>query len=65
MENLLTKRNIIIAEKKSAQEIQDEIFRKMSAERKISLASDFSMFCLKLNRLNGRNKSTNVTGQSR
>lgn len=50
---------------KSAQDRQDEIFRKMSADKKINLASDLSMFCLKLNRLNGNNKSTNAAGQSR
>lgn len=32
--------------KKTAQEIQDEIFRKMSAAKKLKLASDFSMFIL-------------------
>ncbi len=37
---------------KSAQEIQDNIFCKMSAEKKIRLASEFSSFCLKLNKLN-------------
>jgi hypothetical protein len=34
---------------KSAQVIQDEIFRKMSAERKIKLTSDFFHFMTKLN----------------
>lgn len=42
---------------KSAQEIQDEIFRKMSADKKIKLTFAMSNFCLKLNNLNGRNKS--------
>jgi len=42
---------------KSAQEIQDEIFRKMSANRKIKLASDLTMFCLKLSRLNANNRT--------
>ena len=36
---------------KRAQEIQDEIFRKMSAEKKIRLVLDFSEFCLKLHKL--------------
>lgn len=36
---------------KSAQEIQDEIFRKMSADRKIKLGSELTMFCLKLRKL--------------
>ena len=43
---------------KTAQEIQDEIFRRISASKKIKLASELTMFCLKLNQLNnGRNKS--------
>jgi len=33
--------------KKSAQDIQDDIFRKMSADEKIKLGSDFSTFILK------------------
>lgn len=37
-----------------AQAIQDEIFRRMSAEKKIKLTSDFSMFLLQLNKL-GKN----------
>ncbi len=41
---------------RSPQEIQDEIFRKMSAEEKIRLVSDLSSFCLKLNSLNGNIK---------
>ena len=32
--------------KKSAQDIQDEIFRKMTPEKKLKLASDYSMFIL-------------------
>ena len=44
--------------KKTAQDIQDGIFRKMPADKKIKLASDLTMFCLKLNRLNGFNKFT-------
>jgi len=43
--------------KKTAQERQDEIFRKMSAERKVKLSSELTSFCLKLNSLNGNNKS--------
>ncbi len=43
--------------KNSAQEIQDEIFRKMPADKKIKLTFAMSNFCLKLNDLNGRNKS--------
>lgn len=36
---------------KSAQEIQDDIFRKMSPDRKVRYASDFSMFLMELNKL--------------
>jgi len=43
--------------RKTAQERQDEIFRKMSAERKIKLSSELTSFCLKLNSLNGDIKS--------
>ncbi len=42
---------------KTAQDRQDEIFRKMSAAKKIKLASELASFCLKLNCLNGNNKS--------
>ena len=41
--------------KKSAQEIQDDIFRRMSADKKLNLTSDFSMFILRLNKLNKDN----------
>jgi len=41
---------------KLAQEKQDKIFQKMSASKKIKLASELALFCLKLNRLNGNNK---------
>lgn len=37
--------------KKFIQDIQDENFRKMSADQKIKLTSDFSMFLLSLNKL--------------
>ena len=39
---------------KKAQEIQDEIFRNMSAEKKIKLTSCFFRFGKKLNKLNDR-----------
>jgi len=39
MENLLTKRDAIVAKEKTAQERQDEIFRKMSADKKVELGS--------------------------
>ena len=40
--------------KKSAEEIQDEIFRRMSAERKMQYAFDFFEFGKKLMALDGR-----------
>lgn len=43
--------------KKTAQEIQDEIFRKMSASKKIRLTAQLTELCLKLNSLNGNNRS--------
>lgn len=49
-------KNINKKTKKSAQEIQDEIFRNMPAEKKIRITSDLSGFCLKLNSLNGNIK---------
>jgi hypothetical protein len=42
---------------KSVQDIQDNIFKKMSAQKKIHLVSELSAFCLKLNSLNGNIKS--------
>lgn len=44
-------------EKKTAQEIQDEIFRKMPVEKKIRLTCELSSFCLKLNSLSRNDKS--------
>ena len=43
--------------KKTAEEIQDDIFRKMPAEKKIRLSAELSLLCLKLNSLNGNTKS--------
>lgn len=40
-----------IRRKKTVQEIQDEIFRKMPAERKIYLLGKFSRFCRELSQL--------------
>ncbi|MEK9174508.1 MAG: hypothetical protein AAB725_00880 [Patescibacteria group bacterium] len=49
--------------KKTAQDIQDEIFRRMTADKKVKLASALAMFCLSLNRLNDRrNKSGKIAG---
>ncbi|KPJ56579.1 hypothetical protein AMJ49_04500 [Parcubacteria bacterium DG_74_2] len=33
---------------KKIEEIQEEIFKKMSVEKKVKLALNFSLFCLKL-----------------
>ncbi len=46
-----------IKTKKTAQDMQDEIFRKMPAEKKIRLALELTSFCLKLNSFNGNIKS--------
>lgn len=42
--------------KKTVQEIQDEIFRKMTFERKIYLLGRFSHFCRDLSQLRTSNK---------
>ena len=39
---------------KKAQEIQDEIFKKMTAQEKIKLTSSFFRLGIKLNRLNDK-----------
>ncbi|MCX6731447.1 MAG: hypothetical protein NTX55_00430 [Candidatus Parcubacteria bacterium] len=54
-----------IKSKKSAQDIQDEIFRKMSAERKIKLTSDFSMFILELNKIGNYGRFSKVINENR
>ena len=46
-----------IKTKKTAQDMQDKIFRKMPAEKKIRLSLELTSFCLKLNSLNGNIKS--------
>lgn len=50
----MKKKNI---KKKTPQEIQDDIFRKMSAEEKIKISCELTELCLKLNSLNGKSKS--------
>ena len=40
---------------------QDDVFRKMTAEKKLKLASELTMFCLKLNRLNENNRTRKIT----
>ncbi|QQG42702.1 MAG: hypothetical protein HYW15_00545 [Candidatus Giovannonibacteria bacterium] len=65
MENYLTKRNIIIAEKKSAQDRQDDIFRKMSADKKVELGSAFWRLAKDLvgNKIShGTNRSETTSG---
>ena len=46
---------------KSAQDIQDDIFRKMSAEQSIRLASNFYHFARTLNRLGNHYDGTRRT----
>lgn len=50
---------------KSAQDIQDEIFTKMSAEKKVKLTSDFSIFLLKLSKLGKLNGFSNAPTKGR
>ncbi len=50
--------------KKSAQDIQDDIFRKMSADKKIKLTSQLTMLCLKLSRIDGNYKSRKTSSQN-
>lgn len=45
---------------KSVQEMQDDIFRKMTPQKKLRLASGFSMFLLRLNKL-GKNNGLRKT----
>lgn len=49
---------------KTATEIQDEIFRNMSASKKIKLTSELTKFCLKLSCLNKNNKHGKTSSQS-
>ncbi len=46
----------------NVQEMQDSVFRKMSAGRKIKLVSDLTKFCLKLNQLNEYRDGRGTTG---
>lgn len=52
MTTKITLKNILTPKK--AQETQDEIFKKMTAEEKIKLVSSFFRFGKKLNSLNDR-----------
>ena len=45
---------------KRAQEIQDEIFKKMTASEKIKLVGSFFRFGKKLNKLNGNRRPANA-----
>lgn len=50
---------------KTAQDVQDAIFRKMSASKKLRLASDFSLFCLDLNKLGKQDDISSVDHKNR
>lgn len=52
--------------KPTAQEIQDEIFRAMPADKKIKLTSQLTMLCLELNSLgnNGDHRPKKITGKN-
>lgn len=45
---------------KKATQKQDQIFKKMSADKKLRLASKLTFLCLKLNNLNGNHRSTKI-----
>lgn len=49
---------------KRAQEIQDEIFKKMTAGEKIKLVSSFFRFSKKLNKLNGNRISSDTDSRN-
>lgn len=48
-----------------AKEQQDRIFRKMPAGKKLRLASELTMLCLKLSHANGNYKSRKTSAQDR
>lgn len=52
------KKDLLVGKRKrkTAQEIQDDIFRKMPADKKIKLSCELTDLCLKLNSLNGNSK---------
>ena len=47
----------VILTPKMAEKIQDDIFRKMTADKKIKLVNSFFEFGKKLNNLNGNRRS--------
>ena len=51
--------------KPNPQDIQDEIFRKMPADKKLRLVFELSSFCLKLNSLNGNIKPRKTANRHR
>ena len=50
---------------KTGQEIQDDIFMRMSASKKLKLASELTMLCMKLNKLNENSKPGKTSSSSR
>jgi hypothetical protein len=56
---------ISVKRKKSTQELQDEIFRKMSAEKKVKLWSQFWIFAKKLQSLKKQHGSPTAFDQDR
>lgn len=48
----------------NAQDRQDEIFRRMSTEKKVKLASDFSMFILRLHKLKNQNGLSRIASKN-
>lgn len=52
-------------QKPSAQDIQDAIFKKMSADKKIRLVFELANLCRKLNSLNGNIRSGKTSPRNR
>ena len=45
---------------KTSRRVQNDIFRNMSAEKKVRLASELSDFCLKLNKIHGGDQTRKI-----
>jgi len=52
-------------QKQDPQEIQDEIFRKMTPAKKLRLASDLTQLCIRLHCANGNYKSRTISRKAR
>lgn len=65
MSKFMAKLRLKFVGNKAAQDIQDSVFRKMSVEKKISLASDFYKFAMDLNKLGRANESRGIIKKDR